>query len=84
MKKVMMEVQVYECSKIVGGLRTEFFNITLKELFSPELGLFKVSANERSLEANPMSIIVPNHLKLYEFAGLLLGKVLEENLFLKF
>jgi hypothetical protein len=58
-----------------GGLRAELLCKVAKELFSPGNGLFKLTPNENNLEINPMSFIVPNHLKLLQFAGLVLAKV---------
>jgi len=46
-----------------------------RELFAPDFGLFKVSANKRSIQPNPISSIIPNYLLYFEFAGLILAKV---------
>jgi len=58
-----------------GGLRREYYSLMGKELFAPDLGLFKVSANKRSIQPNPISSIIPNYLLYFEFAGLILAKV---------
>lgn len=58
-----------------GGLRAELFCKVSQELFSPEKGLFKLTPNENNVEINPLSILVPNHLMLFQFAGIVLGKV---------
>ena len=61
--------------KKLGGLKSELYTLAAQELFSPEYGLFQLSANNRSIQPNPNSYIIPNHLKLFEFAGLILAKV---------
>lgn len=58
-----------------GGLRREAFNICAKELFNPNNGLFRLSANKMNIEPSPYSWMVPYHLKLFEFAGIFLAKV---------
>jgi E3 ubiquitin-protein ligase HUWE1 len=58
-----------------GGPRAELFTKTVKELFAPETGLFKLTPNLNNLEINPLSCIVPTHLRLFQFAGILLAKV---------
>jgi hypothetical protein len=61
-----------------GGPRAELFTKTVKELFSPETGLFRLTPNQNNLEINPLSIIVPTHLQLFQFAGIVLAKVFNE------
>jgi len=46
-----------------------------KELFNPNFGLFRLAANKRSLEPNPDSRMILNHLVFFEFAGIALAKV---------
>jgi len=61
-----------------GGLRREYFSLMGKELFAPEFGLFKVSANQRSIQPNPISNIIPNYLLYFEFAGIILAKAIQD------
>lgn len=65
-----------------GGLRAEFYTLITKELFDPRAGLFIETPNGGSLEINPYSNIVPNHLDLFEFAGLIIAKVSKFNFFM--
>jgi hypothetical protein len=58
-----------------GGPRAELFTKTAQELFSPDSGLFKSTPNLNTLEINPLSWLVPSHLKLFQFAGMVLAKV---------
>lgn len=46
-----------------------------EELFNPDFGLFKVSANGHSIEPSTSARMIPYHLKLLEFAGIVLAKV---------
>ncbi len=58
-----------------GGLSAEFYTIVTKELFDPRAGLFIQTPNETSLQINPFSNLVPNHLDLFELCGIILAKV---------
>jgi hypothetical protein len=58
-----------------GGPRADLFTKTVKELFSPDKGLFKSTPNMNNLEINPLSWLIPTHLKLMQFAGIVLGLV---------
>jgi E3 ubiquitin-protein ligase HUWE1 len=63
-----------------GGLRRELYDILSHELFGPERGLFKASANGASLQPNPDSFAIPDHLKLFEFAGIITGKAMGDEM----
>jgi len=47
-----------------------------KELFDPQFGLFRLSENKRGIQPNPLASIIPNYLLYFEFAGIMLAKVL--------
>ena len=63
-----------------GGLKREWITILSRELFDPRNGLFRISPNLNSVQPSPLSEIVPNHLQYLEFAGIILGKAIQENL----
>jgi len=58
-----------------GGLTREWINLLGKELFGPNTGLFRLAENNVSIQPSPLAKLVHSHLKLLEFAGLMLGKV---------
>ena len=58
-----------------GGLRRGWFTDIAQELFDPRFGLFKVSANKRSIQPNPVSAFFPDFEKYFEFAGAFVAKV---------
>jgi len=59
-----------------GGLRREFFSLIAKEFFDPQVGLFRLSENKRGIQPNPLASIIPNYLLYFEFAGIMLAKVM--------
>lgn len=59
----------------LGGLIREFYSLLSHEFFDPEKGLFQFSANKLSVQPRADSWIVPNHLKLFELAGIITAKV---------
>ena len=59
-----------------GGLRREYFSLIAKELFDPQFGLFRLSENKRGIQPNPLASIIPNYLLYFEFAGIMLAKVM--------
>jgi E3 ubiquitin-protein ligase HUWE1 len=58
-----------------GGLRREFYSLVAEKLFNPDFGLFKLSGNGQSIQPSPQSRLIPYHLKLFEFCGIILAKV---------
>lgn len=58
-----------------GGLSREFYSLIAKELFDPNIGLFRLSDNKLSIQPSLISGIVPHHLIFFEFAGIMLAKV---------
>jgi len=62
----------------LGGLTREWLSLLVKEVFNPEMGLFKASENKISYQPNPMSYIVPDHLLQFRMLGRLIGKALIE------
>jgi len=44
-----------------------------KEIFNPDNGLFKLSADGTSFQPNPQSYINPDHLSYFEFVGRVIG-----------
>lgn len=68
---------VNELSKDAGGLSREFFTTLMKELLSPNLGLFTVAnTTEFSYKINEDSKYIDNNLTLFFFFGKILGKAL--------
>ena len=59
-----------------GGLRREFFSLIAKEFFDPQIGLFRLSENKRGIQPSPLASIIPNYLLYFEFAGIMLAKVI--------
>lgn len=77
-KDLLKNIKVHydgEIGSDAGGLRKELFTLTTKYIFDPSYGLFRHTANKTTLEISPFSSIIPNYLKLFEFAGIVLGKV---------
>ena len=74
-----MQIKVLPFTNLVsnslGGLTREFFTLISSELFDPNKGLFKLSGNGLSIQPAPDSMIVPNDLKLFELAGIVVAKV---------
>jgi hypothetical protein len=58
-----------------GGLRADLYTSVASQLFNPDFGLFKITPNETTIEINPYSGIVTNHLYLFELAGIMVAKV---------
>ena len=61
-----------------GGLTREWFSELFKEIFKPELGLFKVSeSNQNVFYPNDLaSELHPNYLEYFKFARLMVGVAL--------
>ena len=73
----MKIVFVNELSKDAGGLSREFFTTLIKELLSPNIGLFVVAnTSEFSYKINEDSKYIDNNLTLFYFFGKMLGKAL--------
>ncbi|EAS06148.2 HECT domain ubiquitin transferase (macronuclear) [Tetrahymena thermophila SB210] len=62
-----------------GGLTREWLALLSKEVFNPDYGLFQLSANKRSIQPSPLSMLIPDHLNHFLFLGRLVGKSLVEN-----
>ncbi|CAK9290935.1 unnamed protein product [Gordionus sp. m RMFG-2023] len=63
------------------GVFKEFLEEIVKKLFEPDLNLFRVT-NDHKYYPSATSFIQENHLSLFEFAGLLIGKAVYEGLVL--
>ena len=63
-----------------GGITREWLSLLNKELFDPNFGLFKLSANRVSYQPNPLSYVIPDHLTHFREVGRLIGKVILDNL----
>ncbi|VDN17455.1 unnamed protein product [Gongylonema pulchrum] len=61
------------------GVFKEFLELTLKQIFNPDLNLFKCSAN-RQLFPSPTSDLHENHLALFQFVGRMLAKAVYEGI----
>ena len=59
----------------VGGLMRAWYTDVLTKLTDPDFGLFKLSVNKTNIQPNPLSVIIPDYLGLFEFAGLMTAKV---------
>lgn len=81
LKKEMKIIFVNEKCQDAGGLSREFFTVLMKELLSPNLGLF-VTANttEFSYKINEDSYHIDNFLTLYYFFGKILAKALFDSI----
>ena len=66
-----------------GGLTREWMTLLGLEIFNPDFGLFVFSANKLSVQPNPFSFIVPNHLFLFKFIGNMIGRVKFFMIFIK-
>ena len=72
---------VNELAKDAGGLSREFFQTLMKELLSPNLGLFTVAnTSEFSYRINEDSRLIDNYLTLFFFFGKVLAKGLFDNI----
>eukprot|EP00742_Colponemidia_sp_Colp-10_P004809 GILJ01005133.1.p1 GENE.GILJ01005133.1~~GILJ01005133.1.p1 ORF type:complete len:1085 (+),score=158.91 GILJ01005133.1:437-3256(+) len=65
-----------------GGLFKEFIVQLTRTAFGPEYGLFK-ETSEHTLYPNPASYLIPDHLKMFEFLGRMVGKALYEGILLE-
>ncbi|KAL4429870.1 hypothetical protein ABPG74_022893 [Tetrahymena malaccensis] len=63
-----------------GGLSREWIVLALNDILDPQKGLFKLSSNGVTMQPNPHSFLVPNHLTHFRFAGRLIAKGLIEKL----
>ena len=63
-----------------GGITREWLSLLNKEVFDPNFGLFKLSANQVSYQPNPLSFVIPDHLTHFRELGRLTGKILLDNL----
>ena len=63
-----------------GGITREWLSLLNKEVFDPNFGLFKLSANMVSYQPNPLSCVIPDHLTHFRELGRLVGKVILDNL----
>ena len=63
-----------------GGITREWLSLLNKELFDPNFGLFKLSANQISYQPNPLSWVIPDHLTHFREVGRLIGKIILDNL----
>lgn len=62
-----------------GGLTREWFLLLSKEMFNPDIGLFKLSANGDTYQPNPKSAFIDsNHLNYFQFIGRIIGKALHD------
>lgn len=53
-----------------GGPSREYFFLLSRQLFNPYYGLFEYSASDTyTMKLCPMSTVVENHLKWFQFAG---------------
>jgi hypothetical protein len=59
-----------------GGLRTEWVNLCIKEVTNPDFGLFILSSNGVTIQPNPFSYLVPDHLAHFRFFGRLIAKAI--------
>ncbi len=57
-----------------GEITKEFLILVLKEIVDPDFGLFKSSSNGVTLQPNPKSGIVPDHLNHFKFLERMIGK----------
>ena len=75
-EKLKIEIQfVKEAGVDQGGIKREWISLLIELLFNPNVGLFKVSSNKRSIQPDFLSIIIPNLENLFKFAGQILGYV---------
>lgn len=61
------------------GVFKEFLEETIQRVFDPSLNLFKTTGDQR-LYPSPTSHMQENHLQLFEFVGLMLGKAVYEGI----
>ena len=61
-----------------GGLTREWFTEISKQMFNPNLGIFKLSDSGSTYYPNPKSFIQNNHTSYFKFIGRILGKALLE------
>jgi E3 ubiquitin-protein ligase HUWE1 len=63
-----------------GGLRREWFRLLIRELFAPDLGLFRNSSNQQTYQPNHESFVNAQHLEYFTFAGRIIGRAAIENI----
>ena len=76
----MLVLKQYEkcLNFFLGGLTREWLSLLVKEVFNPDMGLFKASENKIGYQPNPMSYIVPDHLLHFRMLGRLIAKAIIE------
>jgi len=71
-----MEIKVEFADEMgydAGGLRNEWLTLTVKQLFDPQLGFFKVSENGVSVQPDPAARVISGYQSYFHFAGCLVG-----------
>ena len=58
----------------VWGLTREWFTEIAKQMFNPNLGMFKLSDSSSAYYLNPKSYIQNEHLEYFKFIGRIIGK----------
>ena len=61
-----------------GGLTREWFTILIREIFNPNLALFRQSADSPTVQPNPLSYVNTQHLAYFTFVGRVIGKAIME------
>ncbi|EGR31331.1 ubiquitin- hect domain protein, putative [Ichthyophthirius multifiliis] len=62
-----------------GGPRREWFSLIFSKLLNPDFGLFIQNKKNYTYMPNPFSFLIPNHLVIFKFLGILLGRAFIEN-----
>jgi len=66
-----------------GGLTREWFTEISKQMFNPNLGMFKLSDTGSTYYPNPKSYIQNEHLQYFRFIGRIIGKALLEEQYIE-
>lgn len=66
-----------------GGLTREWFTEISKQMFNPNLGMFKLSDSGSTYYPNPRSYIQNEHLAYFKFIGRIIGKALLEEQYIE-
>lgn len=61
----------------------EFLTCLSKEIFDPNKGLFEYSETEDAFKPNPISACIPDFMSIFKFLGMMMGKVILDNLFME-
>ena len=61
-----------------GGLTREWLTVLFRQVFDPNLALFRQSADSPTMQPNPLSYVNSEHLNYFKFIGRVVGKAVHD------